>query len=103
MFQSSLPQSQLNHDSADEHFNLDKVLKISRMIKRLSLLQCTEWLLNCYLPSINENNQDTHGVTLQEVIVHFLHHLKRKNTITTEQTTNDQKTIIIIYNCFTSM
>ena len=73
----------LDNDSPD--FNFGKILKISRTLKMLSTDQCMEWLMNCYLPTVNS---DEHvQVTLKRIIFEFLclHHSKKENAITNDQ------------------
>ena len=74
-------QNKLNESPC---FNFGQILKISRMMKQLSTLECVDWIINCYLPTINENNNNKNPITIQRIMLQFLqtHHSKTKNPIT---------------------
>ena len=85
-----IPFQSLNNDATC--FNFGKVLKLSRMINGLTPSECASWILNQYIPIMNNKKNQTNkdkrcNLSIQTIMFHFLscYHSKKRNCITNDE------------------
>ena len=78
-----VPLESLSNDATC--FNFGKVLKLSRLMKEQTPLECASWILNQYIPTMN--NKKRHNISIRTIMFHFLswYHSKKRNPITNDE------------------